>query len=69
MTTVDVAPTGLAIVSGLDPTNTILRDDYDVIIDELAGLEFDDLEAVGRDEMLGVVPGTWDRVEPLLLAS
>ena len=69
VTTVDVAPTGLAIVSGLDPTNTTLLDDYDAIIDELAGLEFDDLEAVGRDEMLGVVPGTWDRVEPLLLAS
>lgn len=69
VTTVDVAPTGLAIVSGLDPTDTILHDDYDAIIDELAGLEFDDLEAVGRDEMLGVVPGTWDQVEPLLLAS
>jgi predicted O-methyltransferase YrrM len=69
VTTVDVEPTGLAIVSGLDPDNTILHDEYDAIIEELAGLAFDDLEAVGRDEMLGVVPGTWDRVEPLLLAS
>lgn len=69
VTTVDVEPTGLAIVSGLDPDNTVLHDDYDAIIDELAGLEFDDLEAVGRDEMLGVIPGTWDRVEPLLLAG
>jgi len=69
VTTVDVEPTGLAIVSGLDPTSTVLHDDYDAIIEELAGLEFDDLEAVGRDEMLGVVPGTWDQVEPLLLAS
>jgi hypothetical protein len=69
VTTVDVEPTGLAIVSGLDPDNTILHDHYDAIIEELAGLEFDDLEAVGRDEMLGVVPGNWDQVEPLLLAS
>ena len=69
VSTIDVEPTGLAIVSGLDPTNTVLHDDYDAIIEELAGLEFDDLEAVGRDEMLGVVPGTWDHVEPLLLAS
>ena len=69
VTTVDVEPTGLAIVSGLDPANTILHDHYDAIIEELAGLEFDDLEAVGRDEMLGVVPGNWDQVEPLLLAS
>lgn len=69
VTTVDVEPTGLAIVSGLDPASTILHDDYDAIIEELAGLEFDDLEAVGRDEMLGVVPGTWAHVEPLLLAG
>ena len=69
VTTVDVEPTGLAIVSGLDPDNTVLHDDYEAIIEELAGLEFDDLEAVGRKEMLGVVPGTWARVEPLLLAS
>ena len=69
VTTVDVEPTGLAIVSGLDPDNTILHDHYDAIIEELAGLEFDDLETVGRDEMLGVVPGNWDQVEPLLLAS
>ncbi|MEZ5247369.1 MAG: class I SAM-dependent methyltransferase [Acidimicrobiales bacterium] len=69
VTTVDVEPTGLAIVSGLDPDNTILHDDYDAIIEELAGLGFDDLEAVGRNEMLGVIPGTWDRVEPLLLAG
>jgi len=66
VTTVDVEPTGLAIVSGLDPSNTILHDEYDAIVDELAGLEFDDLEAVGRDEMLGVVAGQWDLVEPLL---
>lgn len=66
VTTVDVEPTGLAIVSGLDPSNRVLHDDYHAIIDELAELEFDDLVTVGREQMLGVVPGTWDRVEPLL---
>ncbi len=66
VTTIDVEPTGLAIVSGLDPTNTVLHDDHDAIIEELSGLEYDDLEAVGRDEMLGVVAGNWDLVEPLL---
>jgi Methyltransferase domain len=66
VTTVDVEPTGLAIVSGLDPSNRVLHDDYNGIVEELAGLEFDDLEAVGRDEMLGVVAGRWDLVEPLL---
>jgi hypothetical protein len=66
VTTIDVEPTGLAIVSGLDPTNTLLHDDHDAIIEELSGIEYDDLEAVGRDEMLGVVAGNWDLVEPLL---
>ncbi|MEZ5165389.1 MAG: class I SAM-dependent methyltransferase [Acidimicrobiales bacterium] len=69
VTTVDVAPTGLAIISGLDPTNSLLHDDYDAIVEELAGLEYDDLEAVGRDAMLGVIPGDWARVEPLLAGS
>jgi hypothetical protein len=68
VTTVDVEPTGLAIVTGLDPTNTVLHDDYDAIIEELAGLHYDDLEAVGREAMLGVVPATPEQVEPLLAA-
>lgn len=66
VSTVDVEPTGLAIVSGLDPASRVLDEAHAEIVEELAGLEFDDLEAVGRDEMLGVVPGTWDVVEPLL---
>lgn len=66
VTTVDVEPTGLAIVSGLDPDNSVLIDKYDQIVAELAELHFDDLEAVGRTSMLGVIAGDWDLVEPLL---
>ena len=55
VTTVDVEPTGLAIVSGLDPDNTVLFDRYDEIVDELRDLSFDDLQALGRDEALNVV--------------
>ena len=62
VTTVDVEPTGLAIVTGLDPNSTVLADDYAAIVEELADLTFDDLEAVGRREMLGVVAGDWDLV-------
>ena len=46
VTTVDVEPTGLAIVSGLDPDNTVLFDRYDEIVDELRDLSFDDLQAL-----------------------
>ena len=45
VTTVDVEPTGLAIVSGLNPDNTVLFDRYDEIVDELRDLSFEDLQA------------------------
>lgn len=66
VTTVDVAPTGLAVVTGLDPTSTVLHDRHDEIIEELTDLGFDDLVAEGRERMLGVVPGEIELVEPLL---
>ena len=65
-------PPVLAIVSGLDPDNTVLFDRYDEIVDELRDLSFDDLQALGRDEALNVVnadsktlralltPGPWE---------
>ena len=66
VTTVDVEPTGLAIVSGLDPDNTVLFDRYDEIVDELRDLSFDDLEATGRSTMLNVISADWHKVQPLL---
>ena len=66
VTTVDVEPTGLAIVSGLDPDNTVLFDRYDEIVDELRDLSFDDLQALGRDETLNVVNAHPETVKALL---
>ena len=69
VTTVDVAPTGVAVVTGLDPTNTVLHDRRDAIIADLADLTFDDLIVEGRDDMLGVVPGDTEQVTSLLAPS
>lgn len=66
VTTVDVEPTGLAVVSGLDPDNTVLHEHHDEIVAELADLGFADLEREGREEMLGVVAGDAATVTPLL---
>lgn len=66
VTTVDVEPTGLAVVSGLDPYNTVLFDRYDEIVDELRDLSFDDLENLGRREALNVVNADQQTIEGLL---
>lgn len=69
VTTVDVEPTGLAIISGLDPDNTVLFDRYDEIVDELRDLTFEDLQTAGRSRMLNVVSADRRTVEPLLINS
>ncbi|MDE0701326.1 MAG: class I SAM-dependent methyltransferase [Acidimicrobiaceae bacterium] len=66
VTTVDVEPTGLAIVSGLDPDNTVLFDRYTEIVDELHDLTFEDLRTAGRSTMLNVISDDWETVKPLL---
>lgn len=69
VTTVDVEPTGLAIVSGLDPDNTVLFDRYNEIVGEVSDLTFDDLQTAGRHRMLNVVSADWQTVERLLTSS
>ena len=69
VTTVDVEPTGLAIVSGLDPNNTVLFDRYDEIVDELRDLSFDDLQALGRNEALNVVNADAETLRALLTSG
>ena len=66
VTTVDVEPTGLAVVSGLDPYNTGLFDRYDEIVGGLRDLSFDDLENLGRRETLNVVNADQQTIEGLL---
>jgi hypothetical protein len=59
--TVDVPPTGLAVVRGLDPGSTVLSERYEAICRQLVPLGYD---AVARDKprVLRLVPAEWDTV-------
>ena len=62
----DVEPTGLAIVTGLNPTNTLMFDRYDEIVAEIDQLGWADIAAADRGEFLGLVPGDWADLRPLV---
>ncbi len=62
----DVKPTGLAIVKGLDPTNTMLFDQYDEIVAEIDQLGWADIATADRSKFLGLVPGDWAGLRPLV---
>jgi hypothetical protein len=65
--TVDVPPTGLGIVTRLDPGSTILRERYDEIVSRFVGLDYDDLHGAKADT-LNRVPDDWNAVRSLLPA-
>jgi hypothetical protein len=63
--TVATAPTGLAIIRGLDPGSTVLRDRLDRICEEFAALPY----AVLQDDKkakLNIVPNDWPTIQSLL---
>ena len=64
--TADVGPTGLAIVTQLDPTNRVLFDRFDEIVNDIDQLRWADIESADRRELLGLVPGDWTELQPLL---
>ena len=64
--TADVEPTGLAIVTQLDPTNRVLFDRFDEIVNDIDQLRWADIESADRSELLGLVPGDWTELHPLL---
>jgi len=64
--TVEADPTGMGIVTGLDPSGEGLPDWYRAAVDELAPMTFDDLERERRSGTWPVVEGRWSAVEPLM---
>ncbi|MDQ3146276.1 MAG: class I SAM-dependent methyltransferase [Actinomycetota bacterium] len=59
--TVDVEPTGLAVIRALDPTSTTLSDRYEEICERYLPLGY---EAIGDDKgsRLRLVPGDWESI-------
>ena len=64
---VDVPPSGLAIITGLDPASTVLTDNYPRrSIEQYVDLPFKYLEEQNRSEALNVVANDWDKVQTML---
>lgn len=59
--TIKASPTGLGVVTGLDPANTVLQDNWDDIIDEYTYMLYDSIED-DRDSALNAVENNWDVV-------
>jgi len=63
--TVDVPPTGLAIVRGLDNSSTVLADQYDEICARYIDMSYSVLDE-DKDGKLNLVPDDWNLVRELL---
>jgi hypothetical protein len=68
LATLDVAPTGLGVITGIDPTSSVLSDNYDEICKRFVPLSYDILDA-GKADALGRVPGDARTLTALLPAS
>lgn len=64
--TVAADPTGMGVITGLDPTGAVPPDWYETEVAELRQLTYDDLQAAGPREELQVVAPEWRAVAPLL---
>ena len=63
--TIAAAPTGLAVIRGLDPGSTILRDRMDRICEEFADLPYSVLRD-DKNRKLNLVRNDWPTVRALL---
>jgi hypothetical protein len=62
---VDSPPTGLGVITGLDPYSSVLKDHYEEICGIFVDLDFSVLNS-SKEEKLNFVPGGWDAVRKLL---
>ena len=65
ISTVDVPPSGLCVVTGLDPSSQVLDSRYTEICERYIGLEYSVI-AERADETLNGVPNDWAAVRRLL---
>ena len=62
---VEVPPTGLGIVTHLDPASRVLEERYDEIRERFADVGYDQV-AHSKREKLNLVPADWNTVESIL---
>jgi hypothetical protein len=62
---VDIAPTGLGVVQGLDPHSVVLQDNYDDIVSNFMDTPFSVLDD-SKHSKLGTIPSDWPTVRAQL---
>lgn len=67
VTTLDVGPTGLGVITRLDPTSTVLAEARDELVARYLPLGFDDLERAGGPDALRVIDGDLDHMVSVAL--
>jgi Methyltransferase domain len=65
---VDVSPTGLGVVTSLDPASTVLEEHYAEICDRFIDLDYSVLENE-KERKLNRIANEWDLVQELLPAT
>jgi hypothetical protein len=62
---IDIEPAGMGIITGLDPSSTVLRDRYNEIEAQYIGLDYGWVEE-DQPERLARIDHDWDQIERLL---
>ena len=65
---VDVFPTGLGVITGLDPNSRVLDEHYDEIVRRAINIPYEYFAQEGKDQVLSRVPSDWSSVRRLLPA-
>ena len=63
--TVRTAPTGLGLITGMDPSSTILEEQFDTIVETYMSLAFDYLNG-NSDARLSIVGNEWPTIQEIL---
>ncbi len=66
--TIKTHPSGLSLVLGCDPKNTVLSDNYTTIERKFSQMRYEDIEA-DKDKILNAIPNDWAYVRKRILAN